>query len=297
MKEQEMRTFSGSAVVTGAGSGIGRSIAHALAGRDLGVVVADVELAAAQAVSEEIHAAGGRALAHQVDVRDLAAMEAMADRAEAEFGPTSILVNNAGVTLRPFRASWDTNYDDYRWMFDINWWGVVHGHMAFVPRMLAGTGDRHIVNTASTAAIHPFAGHSSYSASKAAVEGYTIAVRAELEVAAEGFGASVLYPGPIKTRITSSARLRPAEEASASTSVKPWSDYTGATPGKLIETVDADGELPLRAGDASEIIDADAVGAVVVDGIDRNQPHILTHPPHADRISERAEELLASGPR
>lgn len=293
-----MREFTGSAVVTGAGSGIGRSIAHALATRNLGVVVADVELAAAEAVSNEIIAAGGRAIANQVDVRDLAAMEAMADRAEAEFGPTSVLVNNAGVTLRPFRASWDTNYDDFRWMFDINWWGVVHGHMSFVPRMLRGSGQRHIVNTASTAAIHPFAGHSAYSASKAAVDGFTIAVRAELEVAAEGFGMSVLFPGPIKTRITSSARLRPTDAAEASNLVKAWSEYTGgASNSRLIETADVDGELPHRATNPSEIIDADAVGGIVLDGIDRNQPYILTHPPHTDRITQRADKLLAAGPR
>lgn len=293
-----MRTFTGSAVVTGSGSGIGRSIAHALALRGLGVVVADVEAAAAKEVSDEIIAAGGKALAHQVDVRDLAAMEAMADRAEKEFGPTSILVNNAGVTLRPFRASWDTSYKDYEWMFDINWRGVLHGHMAFVPRMLEASGERHVVNTASTAAIHPFAGHSSYSASKAAVDAYTAAVRAELAVAAENFGASVLYPGPIKTRITSSARLRPNDEATASTSVKPWSDYTDA--GKtspLIETADVTGELPQRADDPSQVIDADAVGGIVLDGIDRNAPYILTHPPHADRITLRRDELLDAGPR
>jgi NAD(P)-dependent dehydrogenase (short-subunit alcohol dehydrogenase family) len=183
-------------------------------------------------------------------------------------------------------------------MFDINWWGVVHGHMAFVPRMLAGHGERHIVNTASTAAIHPFAGHSSYSASKAAVDGFTMAVRAELQVAADRFGASVLFPGPIKTRITSSSRLRETDEAAASTSVKPWSEYAGDTSrGKLIETADVEGELAHRASDPSEVIDADAVGDIVIDGIDRNQPYILTHPPHADRIAQRADELLAAGPR
>ncbi|MDR5699133.1 SDR family NAD(P)-dependent oxidoreductase [Agromyces aerolatus] len=293
-----MRSFTGSAVVTGAGSGIGRSIARALAGRGLGVVVADVELAPAQAVADEIAAAGGRAIVNQVDVRDLAAMEAMADRAEAEFGPTSVLVNNAGVTLRPFRASWDTSYDDFRWMFDINWWGVVHGHMAFVDRMLAGSGDRQIVNTASTAAIHPFAGHSSYSASKAAVDAFTIAVRAELEVATDGFGASVLFPGPIKTRVTSSARLRPAAEADASTSVTPWSAYTDPARGStLVETADVEGELPHRASSPAQVIDADAVGGIVLDGIDRNQPYILTHPPHEDRITARRDQLLAAGPR
>lgn len=292
-----MREFSGSAVVTGAGSGIGRSIAHSMARRGLGVVVADVEADAARAVADEIIAAGARAIAHQVDVRDLAAVEGLADRAEREFGPTSVLVNNAGVTLRPFRASWDTNYDDYKWMFDINWWGVVHGHMAFVPRMLAASGARHIVNTASTAAIHPFAGHSSYSASKAAVDAYTMAVRAELEVATSDFGASVLFPGPIKTRITSSARLRTTHEAQASTTVKPWSDYLGTASTTLIETANVEGELPRKATTPSEVIDADAVGDVVLAGMDRNQPYILSHPPHAERITRRRDELLAAGPR
>ena len=293
-----MRTFTGSGVVTGAGSGIGRSIAHALSARGLGVVVADVELDAAEKVSAEIVAGGGRALAHQVDVRDLAAMNAMADRAEVEFGRTSVLVNNAGVTLRPFRASWDTNENDFRWMFDVNWWGVVHGHMAFVPRMLAGSGDRQIVNTASTAAIHPFAGHAAYSASKAAVDGFTIAVRAELEVAAQNFGASVLFPGPVKTRVTSSARLRPARDAEASASVRSWMDYLGAasnTP--LVDTAEAVDDLPHRASHAAEVIDADAVGEIVMEGIERNLPYILTHPPHTDRLDARRDLLVAGEPR
>lgn len=289
-----MRDFHGSAVVTGAGSGIGRSIAHSLGARDLGVVIADVELAAAEAVADEIRSAGHRAVAHQVDVRDLEAVEALADRAEAEFGAVSVLANNAGVTLRPFRASWDTSYKDFRWMMEVNFWGVVHGHMAFVPRMLRGSGERHILNTASTAAIHPLAGHSSYSASKGAVDAFSIAVRAELET--QGIGVSVLYPGPIKTKITSSARLRPAAEAEASTSVKPWSDYVKGTSATLIETSNAGGELAHRARTPDQIIDADAVGDIVLAGIDRNQPFILTHPPRQDRIDQRRVELLAAGP-
>jgi len=290
-----MRDFRGAAVVTGAGSGIGRSIAFALAARGLGVVVADVERETAKAVADEIRASGQRAIGQAVDVRDRDAMESMADRAEAEFGAVSVLVNNAGVTLRPFRASWDTSDEDFRWIMDVNFWGVVNGHATFVPRMLNGSGDRHIVNTASTAAIHPFAGHSAYSASKGAVDAFSIAVRAELQT--QGIGLSVLYPGPIKTRITSSDRLRPESEATGSSSVIPWSDYIGTTGSNLVETADAPGQLPHRASTSHEIIDSDAVGAIVLDGIDNDRPYILTHPPHEDRIELRRNELLDGRPR
>ncbi|MFI5623371.1 SDR family NAD(P)-dependent oxidoreductase [Nocardioides sp. NPDC051685] len=289
------RGFRGAAVVTGAGSGIGRSIAMALAARGLGVVVADVEDDAADAVAKEIVESGHRAIGLGVDVRDRDAVEAMADRAENEFGPVSVLVNNAGVTLRPFRASWDTSDQDFRWIMDVNFWGVVNGHMAFVRRMLNGSGERHIVNTASTAAIHPFAGHSAYSASKGAVDAFSVAVRAELQT--QGIGVSVLYPGPIKTRITSSARLRPESEATESTSVKPWSDYVGTSGNNLVETADVGGRLPNRASMPYEIIDSDAVGEIVLDGIDNHRPYILTHPPHEDLIELRRNELIDGRPR
>lgn len=295
MVSRAKRDFQGATVVTGAGSGIGRSIAMALAARGLGVVVADVEDDTAEAVADEIRKSGNRAIGHSVDVRDRDAMESMADRAEAEFGPVSVLVNNAGVTLRPFRASWDTSDEDFRWIMDVNFWGVVNGHMAFVPRMRNGSGERHIVNTASTAAIHPYAGHAAYSASKGAVDAFSIAVRAELKT--QGIGLSVLYPGPIKTRITSSDRLRPESGASGSSSVRPWSDYIDSTRSNLVETADVGGELPHRASTPHDIIDSDAVGEIVLDGIDDDRPYILTHPPHEDRIELRRNELLDGRPR
>jgi hypothetical protein len=98
-------------------------------------------------------------------------------------------------------------------------------------------------------------------------------------------------------RNTSSARLRAIDESAGSTSVTPWSEYLGdSSPTNLIETADADGELAHRAKNPFEIIDADAVGDIVLDGIDCNQPYILTHPPHVDLITQRAEALLAAGP-
>jgi len=102
----QMKFKGAVAVVTGAGSGIGRSISHALAQAGSDVVIADIELDAAQAVCGEIEAMGQRALAVQVDVAKQSAVHSLAEQAYQKFGKVSVLVNNAGVALRPFVSVW-----------------------------------------------------------------------------------------------------------------------------------------------------------------------------------------------
>lgn len=290
-----MKQITGTtAVVTGAGGGMGRSIALALASEGANVVIADIELDVAERVAGEVKALGVGSLALRTDVSELEDVEALADAAYAEFGSVEILVNNAGVTLRPFRASWDTDYTDFQWMMGINFWGVVHGHHVFVPRMRQTPGEKHIVNTSSMASLISIAGHSSYSASKAAVDGLSNAAREELKT--QNIGLSILHPGSVETRISSSERLRPAVEQSESRRVKPWSDYDAPSE-QLRSGVNRDvAELASFATSPFERITPEDTGRLVIEGILQGKPHILTHPAPAEMLQKRLDDVLDGQP-
>jgi NAD(P)-dependent dehydrogenase (short-subunit alcohol dehydrogenase family) len=195
------------AVVTGGGSGIGRSIALALADAGAHVVVADIQEAPASAVADEVRARGTRGLAVACEVAKHAEVVSLADWAFAEFGVVDILCNNAGVSWRPYRSILDATLDDWRFMLGINLWGVLHGLDVFLPRMKRQPSKKHIVNTASLGGLVPLEGHSPYSSSKAAVVGLSEAIAGEL--APYGFGVTILCPGPIPTNLGENAkRLR-----------------------------------------------------------------------------------------
>jgi NAD(P)-dependent dehydrogenase (short-subunit alcohol dehydrogenase family) len=197
------------AVVTGAGSGIGRSIALALADAGANVVVADIQESTAVAVADEVRERGTRSLAVTCDVSKHAEVVALADKAFAEFGVVDVLCNNAGVSWRPYRSILDATLDDWRFMLGINLWGVVHGLDVFLPRMKKQPSQKHIVNTASLGGLVPLEGHSLYSSTKAAVVGLSEAIAGEL--APHRFGVTILCPGPIPTNLGENcARLRGA---------------------------------------------------------------------------------------
>lgn len=123
----------------------------------------------AQAVADELKAQGARVHPVTVDVSQHASVVAMADEAWTSFGQVDILCNNAGVSWRPFRTLLEASMEDWKFIMNVNLWGVIHGLDVFLPRMRAQKGEKHIVNTASLGGILPLAGHTPYSASKAAV--------------------------------------------------------------------------------------------------------------------------------
>ncbi len=152
-----MRSFEGrAAVVTGAGSGLGRAMAERFAAEGLVAVVADNRVEAAEEVARAIVARGHRALAACVDVTDAAALEGLAARLDDEVGGAAVLVNNAGVISHTPLA--ETDEVGWRWIVDVNLMGIVHGVQAFLPRMLASGRDAHIVNVASLAGMVGAAG-------------------------------------------------------------------------------------------------------------------------------------------
>jgi NAD(P)-dependent dehydrogenase (short-subunit alcohol dehydrogenase family) len=208
--------------VTGAGGGIGESIARELAARGGVVVVADIEKDAADRVAQDILSHGGQAETMQVDVGDAQAVQAVADEVFVRRGRVDVLVNNAGVSMRPLRAVWDASVTDFEWMMRINYFGVVNGIRSFLPRMRAQGTRGHIVNTSSFVTLNETPGHGMYAASKAAVDGISEVLRAELEDLGDPIGVTVLYPGQVTTRIATSERLRDAPDRSEARGVKPY---------------------------------------------------------------------------
>src|SRR5260370_808889 len=217
-----MNTLNGKiAVVTGAGSGIGRAISLALADAGAHIVVSDMQSRPAAAVADKVGARGVNSIAVTTDVSDHASVVELAEQAYAAFGTVDILCNNAGVSWRPFRTILEASMADGKFLFGLNLWGVVHGMDVFLPRMRKQEGEKHIVNTSSIAGLLPLAGHLPYSASKAAVA--FISEAAAQELAPEGFGVTILCPGFVNTNVTeNSDLLRPEAERSTSRSFVPY---------------------------------------------------------------------------
>ena len=182
------------AVVTGAGSGIGRAIAQALALNGARVHCADINGEAAAAVAAGLP----DAQEHTLDVSDAAAVGALADAVYERDRRVDLLFNNAGIGHAALMA--ETELADWRRLIDINLMGVVHGVHAFLPRMLKQSTPSRIVNTASGAGLFPHPRMATYTAVKHAVVGLSTSLAAELEDSK--VGVTILCPGIINTAIT-----------------------------------------------------------------------------------------------
>src|SRR4051794_24535755 len=191
-------------VVTGAGSGIGRSTALLFARRGAKVHAADVNGESVEAVRDEIGRGGGSAAAHTVDCSDPDAVEAFAERVFAADGRVDVLHNNAGIGHAGDIEA--TTADDWRRVIGVNLLGVAYGVQAFAPRILAQGASARIVNTASAAGLFGLPRMAPYCASKFGVVGLSEALDAEL--GPRGIRVSAICPGIIDTAIVGSSILR-----------------------------------------------------------------------------------------
>ncbi|MFG1622876.1 SDR family oxidoreductase [Kribbella sp. NPDC049227] len=268
------------AFVTGGARGIGLAIARSLAGRGVSVAVADLDEPALHAADAELSAVTN-SRSYLLDVRDRERYAEIADAVEAELGPVSIVVNNAGVIDSVAPSRMDHTLWDY--VMGVNAGGVYNGLQAFVPRMIERGLGGHIVNTASAAGLFVdgqsllYKSGFLYHASKYAVVGLSESLRVEL--ARHGIGVSVLCPGPVATdMVENTQRFRPAD-----------APVRSAT----ITTILAAAQKLVR----DEGVQPSAVGELVVDAIIHDRPYILTAPDNAAPIRSRMEALLDAVPQ
>jgi NAD(P)-dependent dehydrogenase (short-subunit alcohol dehydrogenase family) len=193
-----MKEFIGRvAVITGAAGGIGRAIALRFAAERMRLVLADIDVARLDETAAFVRKTGAGALAVPTDVADAASMNRLAEAALQEYGGVHILCNNAGVSR--IGLSWEMPLDDWNWVFDIDFWGVLHGIRAFLPHILAQSQGGHIVNTASVGGLMTAPYVSPYAAAKHAVIGLSKSLRRELYTVDPSIGVTVLCPGTILT--------------------------------------------------------------------------------------------------
>jgi NAD(P)-dependent dehydrogenase (short-subunit alcohol dehydrogenase family) len=257
------------AVVTGGASGIGRGIAEALRAEGAQVVIADIEQGALDATAAELGATG-----IQVDVADAASVQALADEVVERFGTAHVVVNNAGIG--PMCRIADLTMDDWRWMVDVNLWGVIHGIQSFLPILKANEEGGHIVNTSSMAGLMGAPNLGSYTLTKFGVLGLTEVLAIELEQDGSKVGATVLCPGTIHTNIGTSNRNRPSGNEGN------LNDVDISREGAEVDMSAFRWMVPVE------------VGAIVVDAIKRGELYAITHPEWWPQLEQRFQGIAAA---
>jgi short-subunit dehydrogenase len=197
-----LRLEGGVAVITGAGSGIGRALAHRLAREKMALALADVDSAGLTETVEQLGGASASLSCHLVDVADRARMERFATEVVERHGRVTLLMNVAGVAM--YGTFEQLTIDEFDWLMKINFYGVLYGVANFLP-VLRKQPRAHIVNVSSIYGIIAPAGQTAYCASKFAVRGFTEALLHELE--GSSVGVSCVHPGGIRTPIAKRARI------------------------------------------------------------------------------------------
>jgi NAD(P)-dependent dehydrogenase (short-subunit alcohol dehydrogenase family) len=260
------------AVVTGAGSGIGRGLAERCAEEGMRVVLADVEARALAQTAKALSAGGTTLLVVPTDVSKADAVENLARKTIEAFGAVHLLFNNAGVAQTG--AIWEMTSADWQWVMGVNLWGVIHGIQAFVPRMLAQDTECHVVNTASMAGLTAAGGCGIYSVTKHAVVNLSESLYYDLKERGAKVKASVLCPGTVNTRIVDAIRNRPDELQNQQPTAR------DATAEDLARFVVKKGLPPQR------------VAEQVFDAIRDEKFYILTHPEWKPLIQKRVDSIL-----
>lgn len=208
-----MKTLDGKVVViTGAGSGIGRELARRAATLGADLALTDWDEVGLMETAALVEARAGREVrTDKLDVRDRAAMASYAASVADDLGRVNVVVNNAGVALHGDFE--EVAYDDFEWIMDVDFWGVVQGTKEFLPHLIA-SGDGHVVNISSLFGLLGMPGQTAYNSAKFAVRGFTEALRQEMLIAGHPVKVTCVHPGGIKTAIARNARTTASHEQS-----------------------------------------------------------------------------------
>lgn len=257
------------AVVTGAGSGIGRALVVRMHAEGMHVVLADRDEGALQEVRDSLDG-NGRVLAVPTDVTVQEDLDALVASTVDAFGHVDLVCNNAGVQVTG--SSWDLPLEVWRWVLDVNLMGVVHGIRSFVPR-LRQQGYGHIVNTASMAGFVGGPRCGPYIASKAAVTMLSEVLWHELQADGGHVGVTVLCPGAVDTRLHDNVRSRPADVHAA---------------------VEALPDAPAHGGSESSQhrMDPADVAARVVDAVRDDRFYVFTDRTDSEIVARRLEAVM-----
>ncbi|GAC1314306.1 MAG: hypothetical protein NVSMB12_07360 [Acidimicrobiales bacterium] len=199
------------AVVTGGGGGLGRAMGSRFAQEGMRVVLADVQGELLAATVADLRADGLEVIGVETDVTSYPSVENLRNRTLEAFGGVHLLCNNAGVGAGAEGRLWEHDLADWRWAISVNLMGMVHGINAFVPAMLAGGDEGHVVNTSSgNGGVSPLPSTPQYAVTKAGVVTLTECLYAQLQDEGAPIGASVLFPGPhmLRTGLFESWRSR-----------------------------------------------------------------------------------------
>lgn len=256
------------AAITGAASGMGRTLAVELARRGCHLALSDVNDAELVRTADLASQHGVRVTLRKLDVADRAAMFAWADEVVRDHGRVNLVFNNAGVSLTvPVEHA---KISDFEWIMGINFWGVVHGTQAFLPHLRA-SGDGHIVNTSSLFGLMAIPTQGTYNATKFAVRGFTEALRMELEMEGACVSATCVHPGGIATNIAMAGKVDPAMEK-----------LTGAT----VE------QHKRRANKMISTTTAESAALQILTAVERNARRVLVGPDA--RFLDKIVRLLGS---
>ncbi len=264
------------AVITGSASGIGLGLAKHCVKEGMKVVLVDIQEAALASAEDELKAAGGTILAVRTDVSNADDVEMLARKCVEQFGGVHLLFNNAGIEVRG--TVWEQTLADWKWIIDVNLWGVINGIRSFVPIMLKQNTPCHIVNTGSGGAFisGPILG--SYRATKSAVITLSEVLYHELKLRSDKIGVSILYPGPVRSHLIESEQRRPEAYRNRS-SVPQFAPYEHDMIKRFQEI-------------NSDAMDPEHFAGLVFEGIREDKFYINTHPEGDELMKSRFDDIL-----
>ena len=255
------------AAITGAGSGIGRALAVKLAQLGCEVAISDKNEAGLAETATLLQSFAVKSTACALDVADQAAVYAWAEKVVADHGRVNLIFNNAGVALSETVES--MSYENFEWLMNINFWGVVYGTKAFLP-YLKQAGEGHVINVSSVFGMIGVPTQSAYNAAKFAVRGFTESLRDEMAIEGANVAVSCVHPGGIKTNIVRSSRI-----------------------GEVGKVGTNDRSKAAKMFDKAARTSPEQAAQVIIDGVTKDKPRILIGTDA--RVIDSVQRLLPTG--